>query len=259
LLLPARHGIVEAISRRGTVTGMKLIKRKPGKRDWINIAVILVLAGLFVWFGVAYTKTFGQVQGEDLLSTAENLRAFILSYGGAGILVMILMHAVQVIISFIPSVGVQFVGGMIYGMPLGMLTSLIGIPLGTAVSFYLSRLFGRRLVTLFVSEKNLQRLEGMLASDTSSLILLALFILPTPKDFFAYFVGLTDMKASKFFLISTAGRIPGMLIATYLGAHIFDRNYVMIAGVAVASSLLLLAMYIFKDRLLAMLARRPKV
>lgn len=226
-------------------------KRKLEKRDRLNIAVILILAGIFVWIGIEYTKMFGEIKGGDLISSAENLRQFILSYGNAGIIVTVFIHALHVIISFIPSALVQFVGGMIYGMGGGMLVGLIGIPIGTAISFYISRIFGRQVVTLFVSEKNMNKLGGVVSSDTSAMVLLFLFIIPSPKDFFAYFIGLTNMKASKFFIISFIGRLPGMIITTYFGAHVFDRNYALIISAAVICGIVSLIVYIFKDKILA--------
>lgn len=234
---------------------MKL-KRKLKKSDFLNITVILILLAFFIWIGIGYTKTFGKVNTGDLLSSAENLRQFILSYGNTGLLIMVFMHVLQVVISLIPSMTVQFVGGLIYGVPIGMVTGIIGILIGTTISFYLSRLLGRRVVSLFVSEKSLDKLEGLIESDTSAVVLLILFILPTPKDLFAYFVGLTKMKASKFLLISAIGRLPGMLVATYLGAHIFDRNYAMIIGVAVACSLLFLLLYIFKGKIFNIISKK---
>ena len=86
-------------------------KRKLEMRDWLNITVILALIGLFIRVSANYTKSFGTVDFGDLLSSAENLRQYILSYGNASLLIIVFMHALHVIISFIPSVLVEFVGG----------------------------------------------------------------------------------------------------------------------------------------------------
>ena len=232
------------------------LKRKLQIRDYINIVAILILIGLLVLIGRAYLDTFGEMNSGDLLSSAENLRDYILSFGKAGLLVMISLHALHVVITIIPSGIIQFAGGMIYGMGFGMISGLVGIPIGTAVSFYLSRFFGRRLVTLLVSKKNIDKLEGLISSNTSAIVLLMIFILPLPKDILAYFVGLTNMKASKFFLISAVGRLPGMLMATYLGAHIFDRNYVLIVSVVVICSIFTLLVFIFNNRILILVKKR---
>jgi len=225
------------------------IKRRLEARDWLNIIAILLLIGLSIVIARAYGRVFGGVQEGGLLAQAENLRLFILSYGRWGLLIITALHWLQVVVAIIPSVMVQFVGGLIYGMGLGMLTGLVGINLGTAVSFYLSRLLGRRVVTLFVSDKDLHKLDGLITSDTGTLLLLLLFILPTPKDFIAYFAGLTDMRASRFLLISAVGRLPGMFVATYLGSHLLTRNYLLLGLVVVLCCAVGLLSFIFRDRI----------
>jgi len=236
---------------------MKL-KRKIGIRDWLNIAAILLFIGLIVWIALSYTKVFGKVDTRDLVGSAENFRTLITAYGDASIVAMVAVQAFHVVISVIPSIIVSFVGGMIFGVPLGVLTGTIGSAIGTAITFYLARLLGRRMVTLFVSEKNQQKLAKLMSSDTSLLMLLALFILPTPKDFFAYIIGPTNMKASKFFLISAVGRIPGQLVSCYLGAHIFDRNYFLLGGVVAACVVFTIFFFIYKDRIMALFNRNNR-
>lgn len=226
-------------------------KRKPKASDWLNITVIVGLIALFAWIGLSYTQVFGKLDWRDLPGSAENMRQFMLSFGNVSLLIIVFLHALHVIISFIPSVMVEFVGGMIFGVPVGLITANIGIAIGTAVSFYLSRLLGRRVVTLFVSEKNMVKMEKLVSNKTSTLMLLILFILPTPKDFFAYFVGLTNMKASTFFLISFVGRLPAMIVATYLGSRVYDGNYVAVIAIIIVSSGGCLLFYLLKDKISA--------
>ncbi|MCL1918141.1 MAG: VTT domain-containing protein [Peptococcaceae bacterium] len=234
---------------------MKL-KHRLTPRDFLIVILLLLFIGFLIWLAVQYTAVFGDITSEDWVTTAENLRDMLQSYGNFGILIITFLHIFHAVIAFIPAGMVQFMGGMIYGTPIGMLTGLIGVSLGTAIAFYMSRLLGKRVVTLFVSEKILTKMEKLLARDISAFMLLILFMLPTPKEFFAYFVGLSDMKASKFFLISFIGRLPGMLIATYLGTHIFDRNYALIIGVIVFAGVGSFLLYAFKDKLLALYAKR---
>lgn len=230
------------------------LKRKPEKRDWLNIAVITALLLLFVRVGFEYTRLFGEVRGGGLAASAENLRRIILSYDGAGILVTLLLHVLHVVVSVIPAALIQFAGGLIYGIPIGMAIGIIGVSIGTALSFYLSRLLGRRVMTLFISEKNINRLERLVSGNTSAIVLLLLFMLPTPKDFFAYFFGLTNMKASKFFLISAVGRLPGMLVATYLGAGVLGQSYAPVIVVSVLSCAAIVSFYLFKDKIIGLIS-----
>ncbi|MCL1817031.1 MAG: VTT domain-containing protein [Clostridiales bacterium] len=226
------------------------INRQIGTRDWLHIIIIVLLIGLFAYIGREYLRVFGSLQGGGLYASAENLRFFILSYGHWGLIIMIGLHALHVVVSVIPSMLVQFAGGFIYNMGLGMLSGFIGITLGTACSFYLSRILGRRVVTLFVSEKNLLKLDSLAISPRTAQVLLLLYILPVPKDFIAYFAGLTKIRASRFFFISAVGRLPGMLIATYLGARVLERNYLLLGLATAACAALSLLSFIYREKIL---------
>jgi uncharacterized membrane protein YdjX (TVP38/TMEM64 family) len=231
------------------------MKRRLETRDLLSIVVILLLMWLFIYIGREY---FVSIKKGGILASAENLRLFILSYGRWGLVIMIGLHALHVIVSVIPSALVQFAGGLIYGMSLGMLSGFIGITAGTACSFYLSRLLGRRVVTLFVSEKNLQKLDELAVSDRTALVLLLLFILPVPKDFIAYCVGLTNIRAGLFFLIAAAGRLPGMLIATYLGSHLLERNYLLLGLAAAVCAAAARFSDFYREKILGLAIRKAK-
>jgi len=219
------------------------LKRKIEVRDWLHIAGILLLLALFIWIAALYSRTMGQTSGGGLQATAQALKDQIIGYGKAGLLVLTALMTLHVIISFIPAAAMQFACGMIYGMGWGMLVGIVGTAIGTAVAFYLARLLGRRIITLFFSEKTIAKVEDTLAGATSSFVLLVLFILPSPKDFFSYFIGLTHMKAWKYFLISAVGRLPGMLIVTYMSLHALEgNNYIL---VIVASAVVLTASVLF--------------
>jgi uncharacterized membrane protein YdjX (TVP38/TMEM64 family) len=231
------------------------LKRKIQKRDWVNLAGVVLFAASVAFLAGQYARAFGEVKGAGLAETAQRFREIVTAYGGAGVAVLILLHALQVVVSVIPAAIVQFAGGVIYGLPVAMLTGVIGVALGTAVSFYVSRLLGRRVVTLFVSEKNLEQMEDVLSKGASSAVLLALFIIPFPKDFIAYFIGLTRFKAWKFFLISAVGRLPGMFVAAYAGVHIFSGYGPLIAAAAVCAVSFILAFF-FRGRILAFIRKR---
>jgi uncharacterized membrane protein YdjX (TVP38/TMEM64 family) len=57
------------------------------------------------------------------------------------------------------------------------------------------------------------------------------------------------MHAGIFLLISTIGRIPGTLITTLQGAKAFDEQYMSFLILLGASTLVLLAFYIYHDEI----------
>ena len=228
--------------------------RKPEKKDWLSVCVILILLACFIWIGFKYISIYDELKGDGLISTAKNLQKAILSYGRAGLLVIVLLHALHVIVSVIPAALIQFAGGLIYGIPVGMAVGIIGVTAGTAVSFCLSRFLGRRILTLFMSDKTINKMDRLISNDMSYITLLILFIIPFPKDFIAYFVGLTSMSAFRFFMISAIGRLPGMFVATYLGSNVIDSNLTLTITVGLITLTALLLFYFFKDKLLDFLS-----
>ena len=236
---------------------MKLA-RKIEKRDLLNIAFIIIVAAIYIFIAVAYTKRFNEIKGLDITSTAENIKDFILSYGGTGKIVIMLMQTLHVIISVIPGAIVQFAAGMTYGIVWAMVLGVIGNLIGTVITFYISRLLGRRVVTLFVSEKKISKIENLLSSGKSTAILWILFIVPFPKDILAYLIGLTNMRASKFFLISTIGRLPGMLVSTCLGMTLLSGNYALIIISAVLCVIVFSLLYIFKNKIIKHISKKEK-
>ena len=215
----------------------------------------MIAAAIYIFIAIEYAKRFGEIRGVDIISSAENIKDFILSYGGAGKMIVLLMQMLHVIISVIPGAVVQFAAGITYGMIWAMILGILGNLIGTVIAFYISRILGRRVVTLFVSEKKMIKIEKLLSNDKSAAALWILFIVPFPKDILAYFIGLTNMKASKFFLISTIGRLPGMFVSTYLGMTLLSGNYALIITASVLCGIVFLLLYIFKNRILKFISK----
>lgn len=234
----------------------KLLKRKIEPSDWVNFAAIVVIVGLLAWAAAAYMKYFGRFNTGDVLESAEQLKNYLAAaYPRAGLVVMTLLQAFQVVLSVIPAAMISFASGMIYGLGWSLVIGTIGSAIGTTISFYLSRLLGRKVVTLFVKEKTMLKLEGMLSGDMSMIVLVVLFILPTPKDFFPYFLGLTNIKAWKVFVIAALGRLPGMFVTCYMGSTILNRNYVLLALSVVFMSVVMILFVVFRDKIIAALKK----
>jgi len=252
-----------------------VLKRKIEAGDIVRMVGILLFLGFAVWMTILFSQKFevitaggGQTAGqagaspvanflENLLSSAQSLKDYIIvNFPRSGILVLTFLQFMQVVITAIPSSITSFASGMIYGWPMGVLISSVGSFAGTVLTFYLTRLLGRRVLTLFVSKKNIDKMENFVNADTSTLVLLILFIIPSPKDFFPFFIGLTNMKAWKFFLISIIGRIPGTFIGCYLGATVDNRNWALLIGVTVFAIVVSACFVIFNNRIMAFLKKK---
>ena len=209
----------------------KVLKRKIETPDIIRMAGIVILIALLIWGGIFYTRTFlsgGDNSGnflENLQASAIGLKDFIVDEQPVwGFAIIMFLQIMPVIVSAVPSSLTSFVGGMIYGFWGGMFVTVVGAIIGSTISFFLARILGRRVLTLFVSRRNIEKIEKLLDGSTSTFVLLFLYAIPSPKDFFSYFLGLTNMKFIRFALISAIGRIPGMVVTVYFGTLALGEN-----------------------------------
>lgn len=232
----------------------QLFKRKIEKSDVITFIVLTMLLALFVYVGFWYMRNYGDMSG-GLEVMAENMKSEILSYGTGGVFLFVFFSLLHVIISPIPAALVQFVGGVIYDLWWGILISQIGIAIGTIISYLLSKHLGKRIVTLFASTKTINKIENLMSSKSAAWVLFAMFLLPGfPKDFLAYAVGLTNMKLSKLLIISATGRLPSIIVSTYLGANVAVGNVTGIIVTIVISCVVFALLYIFKNKLMALIS-----
>ncbi|MCL2446497.1 MAG: VTT domain-containing protein [Oscillospiraceae bacterium] len=243
---------------------MKL-KRKIEPQDIVRFVGIAIVLGLLIWGGIFYARTFvgaGDQSGnfiENLQSSGLHFQEFIVdTQPGWGLALMMVLQVMPVVVAAVPSSLTSLVGGMVYGFWGGMALTIIGSAIGSSIAFFLARLLGQRVLTLFLSRKKIQKIEGMLDGNGSVLVLLFLYAIPSPKDFFSYFLGLSSMSYWKFILISTIGRIPGMLVTVYFGTLALGEspNWTLMIIVAVLAAVVSILVMIFSKRITALLKRK---
>lgn len=79
-----------------------------------------------------------------------------------------------------------------------------------------------------MNQKQSSKLQFLHDPDRSLLILFFIFLIPgIPKDIFIYLIPFTKIKLSKFILVSSIARIPSILSSTFVGAAVFDENYIV--------------------------------
>lgn len=226
------------------------LRRKIEAVDIISIGVIFLLLAAVIFVFVVFMREHGIMDG-DMVYTAERMRYMLRDFGWTGHFVIQALHITQVIVVAIPSALTQFIGGFYYGSVFwGVLTAQIGVFLGSIICLYLSKVFGKRVVSLFVSKKTLNKMDGLVSQKTSVFVLFAMFITPGfPHGILPYAMGLTKFAASKFFLISAVGRLPSMILTTYFGVHITDGNTTPVIIATIITFAIFILLYIFRNRL----------
>jgi uncharacterized membrane protein YdjX (TVP38/TMEM64 family) len=193
---------------------------------WVLVVLALVVAGLLVW---AYmSRSYLWAQGNhffDLVLDKERVQAVLKAAGPLAPVVFILLQSLQVILAPIPGEATGFIGGYLFGVPLGLLYSIIGLTIGSTAAFLIARWLEKHYVVRWIPAEVLQKFDFLMERQ-GALIAFMLFLLPGfPKDYLCFLLGLSHMPLKLFLLICIVGRLPGTLLLALQGAKVYQGDY----------------------------------
>ena len=117
----------------------------------------------------------------------EALNAFLDRYQTTGIFVYLALQVIQILVPVIPGQAMQLAAGYMYIFPLALMLTLLGIAMGTVVSFTLSRVLGYDAMVLFFGQERMEEYVSRLNSKKAYLVILLLYLMPGfPKDFICF-------------------------------------------------------------------------
>ena len=165
----------------------------------------------------------------------EKIQGWLEKAGFAAPLVYMLIMALAIVVTPIPSLPLDIAAGAFFGPFLGTLYSALGALGGSIVSFSIARLLGRDLV------KRILRGHINFCARCSNKILtkvvfLSRLIPVVSFDVVSYGAGLTAMSLGKFALATFLGMLPLTFIYNYFGSVLVIQGWVsaLVAAVFVA-------------------------
>jgi uncharacterized membrane protein YdjX (TVP38/TMEM64 family) len=186
----------------------------------------------------------------SLFSSPQTLREWIRSTGVIAPVVFVAVQTFQVVFFFIPGEIPQVAGGYMFGLWTGTLLSLIGITLGAAFNFMISRLLGVPFVNVLFSAEKVEKARRITSSPKARLSFFLFFLIPgIPKDILCYVAGLSVMKLPIFLLFSTLGRIPGIVGSALIGDAAADRRWILAGTIFFAAAVLFVIGFLFRERI----------
>lgn len=149
------------------------------------------------------------------------------------------INTLHVFIAVIPGEPLELGAGALFGTWGGLIVVSLGLALGQLLTFLLVRVYGRRFVHLFVSQKTLDGLALFRDPRRRNVITFLIILIPgTPKDLMSYVCGLTNMRLGTWMAIATIARIPSILISTWCGSKFIEGSYGLSALIFLASLVL---------------------
>lgn len=191
-------------------------------------ASMVFLLGILAFLGYIYLDPL-QERLYHLVLNKERIRAVMNGAGSLGPLLFIMFQAFQVVIMIWP-VPLEIAGGFMFGLPLGLLYSTLGLALGSVLAFMLAHWLEKRLVSRVVSPERLKRFRKLMKRE-GTLTAFFIFLVPgVPKDFVCYLLGLTRMNLVFFLVAVTLARLPNTILLSLQGAEVFKGHYGVTLG-----------------------------
>lgn len=198
------------------------------------VLVCALLLGVFLYCYFSYGDRIAEV-----FSDPEHLEEFLSQFRGYDKLVFVAIRAFQTVIKIIPAEPLEIGSGYLYGTWGGMLLCILGTMLGSLIIIALSKVFGRKLVNVFITVEKIDSLKFLQNEKKVYWTLFFIYLIPgTPKDILTYAVSITNINTKKFLLVTGIARIPSILTSTWCGEQLINKNYVMAAVIFVATLLL---------------------
>jgi len=193
---------------------------------WALLALVLLGLGLLYWVFHYRSFLWGQVcHITGICADKKWIKSVLKAAGPLAPLVFILIQALQVVFAPIPGEATGFIGGYLFGAPLGLFYSTLGLTLGSVLAFLIARWLEEHYVKRWIPGEILQKFDFLMERQ-GALIAFILFIFPGfPKDYLCFVLGLSRMSLKLFLVIVTVGRLPGTLLLTLQGAKVYKGDY----------------------------------
>ena len=188
------------------------------------VYIILFVALVIISFSLLWFIYFGG--GKTLLLTliVEWIVNPIFFLGFFGILLFIVIMAIQGLLIPIPSEIVLIATGMIWGLTMGGIMGIVGSMAAALLCFYVSRKGGRPLAEKFVGKSAIEMSDDFIHKYGMGAIIIARFLPFVAFDPISYASGLVDMDVKKYSLGTLIGSIPRAFFYSWLGSSLIESQ-----------------------------------
>ena len=193
----------------------------PNRREYLFFlaASAVFILGTLGFLGFSYLEPLRQ----DLAHAARNLT------GPRGPIVFIALQALDALLLFW-SLPLEVAGGFWFGLPLGVLYSVLGHALGATIAFFLGRWLDKRWLSRKVPPESMKFLRRLIERE-GALAAFFVYLLPGgPKNFLAYFFGMSRISFPFFLITTSLARLPSTIFMNLQGVEVYEGHYGIILG-----------------------------
>lgn len=222
--------------------------RKKKIASVVSVLKLLILLGIVI--GVPAYVYFSNPDLISRFNSLEEINNLLKQYKTASIFIYMGLQVFQIVVSIIPGQALQFAAGYAYHFWLGFIYSIIGVALGTVITFYLARFLGKDALHVIFGEQKFTKFVHTLNSKRSFIVLFVIFLIPgIPKDLFTYAAGVSEIRVVPFLLLSLIGRTPAMMCSILMGSMFYNGSYTGLIILGVAATVLFFVGILKRDKL----------
>jgi uncharacterized membrane protein YdjX (TVP38/TMEM64 family) len=188
--------------------GQATERHLPFVTSFANKLIIAVVLAI----GLAVTSFFFPV-----VPAVQHLCTWIGNLGPLGVFLLSLLLAIGSLF-FMPASPFIIAGAAVFGFPLGVLGALVGVALGAAGGFSLSRWFLRNDISTRLRKHATFRAIDTAIEKEGWKIVILLRLCPIPFGLANYLYGLTAVPFRAYVIASVIGSLPGLLLFCQLGS-----------------------------------------
>lgn len=211
-------------------------KIKKKRETLVSVLKLILLFGIVI--GLPIYVYFAYPEMIDRFKSLDEINKLLVQYKTASIFIYIGLQIFQIVVSVLPGQALQFAAGYAYHFWFGLLYSVIGISIGTVITFYLARFLGKDALYVIFGEERFGRFVHTLNKKRSYIVLFVIFLIPgIPKDLFTYAAGVSEIRIIPFLLMSLVGRTPAMIGSIMMGNMFYNGSYtglIILGAVAAA-------------------------
>jgi len=200
----------------------RLDLRRPLSKETVKFAILLIIV-----IGIPAIVIASNPEIMQTLKDPKKMENFLLSYKGHSFIIYVIFQILQVVITVIPGQVVQVAAGFLFGLATALILSIIGIGIGTIISFYLAKLLGRDFFKSKLGVYKFEQYKRLLESRKGLVAIFILYLIPgLPKDVISYLAGIAEIRLLPFFCVSMAGRIPALFFSILTGYFLVKNSWV---------------------------------
>lgn len=222
----------------------------PGKKKKLKryIAILKLIILALIIIGLSVIVYLFAPEFVIIFQNIDKAKEYLLKYEAASILIFMLLQIIQIVISVLPGQVLQFAAGYVYGFPFGILWSLIGIGLGTIITFYLAKFLGKDAMHVIFGEEKITKFINVLNSKKAYTVIFVLFLIPgIPKDLISYAAGVSEIKLKPFLILSIVGRSPALIATIAMSRLLYNGSYISL-GIFIFIVVVLFILGIWKHK-----------